>query len=163
MRDLEYKVFEFSVAQITSIASSPITLLPATPGILWVPNQAMAIRTGARYATHPGNMTIRSVTSSPFAWLTLNSASGILIGTGSGGRHAWHTGLWQGQTGASDGTSDPGSKAVDLFSNGGNPTVDGTNVGSKIILVMWYQAMPTYEDTLPILWRGGKGPTHGTM
>lgn len=163
MRDFEEKVWEFSIAQVTSLNTAPITLLPATAGILWVPQEAVFIRTGARYATHPGNLQIRAMTASPFAWLLANTASGILIGTGSGGRHAWHTGLWQGQTGASDATGDPGSKAVDLFALSGNPTVDGTNPGSRIILVMHYVAWPTHEANLPILWRNGRTPNHGTM
>lgn len=163
MRDFEEKVFELSIAQMTALNSSPITLLPATSGVLWVPEEAMFIRTGTRYATQPGNMQIRAVTSSPFAWLTFNASSGILVSAGSGGRHAFHSGAWAGQTGASDATGDPGSKAVDLFCLSGNPTVDGANPGSRLILILWYRAIPTYEETLPILWRGSAGPNRGGL
>lgn len=137
---------DLSIAQVINLNSTPITAIPARAGyVIWV-SHVTAIRTGTPYLTS-NNMTVRCVTSAPFAWVTISSV--LLTDAGSGGRMAQVTALTGTSGAASDAATHVGNKAVDAFVLTANPTVDGTNTGSPIILYIYFLYLPSYSTSAP--------------
>jgi len=133
--------YTLTVAQLTACNSTPISLFGPTAGTAYVPVRASLLRTGDRYATQPGDLVIRYVTSAPFVHMRLDLASGGILTT----RRAWLA--FFGSTGRY-GTDDAfpvdiGGKEVQLQCQVGNPTVDVANPGSDVDLVLIYETWPT--------------------
>jgi len=143
------KKVTLTIAQVILLNSTPITLVAAENGFLVRPDFVVIVRTGARYATAPGSLTTRCVSSSPFAWTT-HSGTVLTATSDSNGTYANYGN--SGTTGgnASQATADIGGKAIDIFSLTGNPTVDGTNVGSGLIVVVYYRRIPTTTANIDI-------------
>jgi hypothetical protein len=136
-----------SVAQITTCNSSPIVILPATPGVAYLPVRAATRRLGDRYATGSGDVNLIYSTVPVFIHMYLDStgssAGSILLGP----RRSW-LGIMAafGRYGTDEAlAADIGGKAV-LFRCGfvghPNPTVNGTFPGSDIELTVVYETWP---------------------
>src|SRR5687767_9693169 len=68
-----------TTTQLTACNTTPITLLGPTPGTAYFLVRAYGVRTGAAYATQPGEIQFRYVTSAPFAHMRLDTAAGGIL------------------------------------------------------------------------------------
>jgi hypothetical protein len=127
---------QLSISQVTSLNSSPVTLIAGIPGKVIVPHRTLLVRNGApKYKTAPGNIVLRCVISSPFTWVT-HTSTAVLTSASAG---AFLSAQGTASGGASDAATELGGKALDIFSLVGNPTVDGTDPGSPISVWVWYR------------------------
>lgn len=137
------KTLQLSIAQVTALNSTPITALPAAAGYCYKIHSFMAYRTGARYATQPGTIALRFVASTPVANAALPATTLTSTTNNSDGTE---TVLITPAVGAAstigNAAANVGGKAMDIFANTNNPTVDGTNVGSPVNFRIEYEMLP---------------------
>jgi hypothetical protein len=131
--------FDIPVAQAITLFSAPITLLPALTGYAYNPFGAVVIRSGLRYDTAPGNLVLQWNFGTPFS--------------GTGNRFAQYS--WRGNAGAyfdtanfDDSSTGVAGKAIKLASLVGDMTVNVTNPGSALIILLSYEIVPTYAENV---------------
>lgn len=150
--DIQTAFFDFTIAQMTALNSSPVTVLPALAGHGYWLQHVTLIRNGPRYATQPGAMQLRV----PGQAVTYVAFSGsMLLDTTSSATRSAEFRLQSSAGFAGDAATQYGSKGVEYFAATGNPTVDGTNVGGPVIMILRYLSFPTYPETLHTLFAGG--------
>lgn len=141
-----YKRVDLTVGEITNLNTSPVTILPAVTGYVYAVEWAIALHEG-RYATSPGNLQLRAPGSSLLVY-TQWSANGVLLSsTGSPSEGAMSR-VW-GLGRIDDGAISYGSKGMEAYNVGGNPTVDATYPGSDVSIFLVYRLLPSYVANLP--------------
>jgi len=126
-------------SDVCALNTTPIPLLPAVPGHAIMVEYGTLHRTGARYATNGGNIQVRILNST--LRVPLQLAGGVLTAddTPPVTDFRWRDLSVVGFI--SDWPNSLGSKALDVWS-AANATVDATNVGSPVLLVIWYRLVP---------------------
>jgi hypothetical protein len=139
--------FDFSIAQTTSIFTTPLGLLPALPGLAYFPVWQNLIRQGSPYASQPGSLTIRWITSAGALFATMGSwTAGIGLLTNAGAKNSYIIGpAGVGGADASD-TNGIGNRALQFGSGVADPTVSVAFPGSPVTLLFCYFLIPTYAE-----------------
>lgn len=140
MEELEV-IKPLTIAQCTSLFSTPVALVPSVTGFAVVGRMGIFTRTGTRFATGAGNISIRITGESGLAQFA-GSASIIWTGTNTPAC-AFATSPTAGGGGATDTAGSFGSKGAEIVCATANPTVDATNTGSVVLVYFRYIQFPT--------------------
>jgi len=129
-----------TVDEVTNLFTVGITILVARPNLVYIPESAMFVRTGAKYLTAPGNINIKYDTVSAAVLAMDKSAL-----TDTNGNAFWMTNQHT-AAGASDIATSVGGKALIVSAATGNPTVDADSPGSPVSIHLLTRIMPNkYE------------------
>jgi hypothetical protein len=154
---MQKAVFEFSIAQVITLNTAPITILPAHTGWCYVFQSATLMRTGPRYLAAGGILQLR-IPGQTIQYLGF--ANNMLTDVSSSATRSAEFRIATVAGFAGDAATQYGSKGVEMFCATGNPTVDGTNTGGPVTLVAWYRMAPTYSENAAGLFAGGARVGH---
>lgn len=155
--DVQRAIFEFSIAQMVTMNTSPITILPAHTGYCYAFQQAALMRTGPRYLAAGGVLQLR-VPGQNVQYIAF--ASNMLTDVTSSATRSAEFRIATVAGFSGDNATQYGSKGVEFFCATGNPTVDATNTGGIVTLAVWYRMLPTYSENMAALFRGGARVGH---
>lgn len=143
----EYKRIDLTNVQVQALNTSPAEILPPVEGYVYGIEWAIVLHSGERFATAPGTLQLRVPGNSALIYAQFSAAGVLLSETGSPSEGAMARAYALGRV--DDSSASLGSKGMELFQAGGNPTVSEAFPGSDVSVLVVYRLLPSYISNLP--------------
>lgn len=136
---------DLTVEDVLNLNTSPLQFLPPVDGYFYAVEWSVCLHTG-RFATSPGLLTLR-VPGASQSYLRYTGFSCLVRPTVDGNAGAYDRQFGIGAI--DDGPTAWGSKGIEVFVPGGNPTATEEFPGSAVTILLYYRLMPARQSLAP--------------